>query len=60
MTSLNAPMRGKTLVSHLMWFTSSFGIGELKNIYALESSIGTKDHRHPKKKKKINEMKQSS
>lgn len=35
-TSRNAPMRGKTLVSHLMRLTNSFETGELKNTYALK------------------------
>lgn len=34
-TSLKAPMRDKTLVSLLMWFTNSAGTGELKNTNAL-------------------------
>lgn len=36
LTSLNAPIRGNTLVSLLIWLTNSFGIGVLKNTYALE------------------------
>lgn len=36
LTSLSAPMRGKTLVSFLIRATNSFGIGELKNTYALQ------------------------
>lgn len=38
-TSLRAPMRGKTLVSILIWATSSLGIGELKYTYALKQQI---------------------
>ena len=66
MTSLKAPMRGKTLVSLLIWFTSSFGIGELKNTKALKTMDGENDLEPPptppppkKKKRKEIKMKQS-
>lgn len=36
MTSLNAPMRGKTVESFLMWATNSLEIGELKKTNALQ------------------------
>lgn len=40
-TSLNAPIRGSTLVSFFIRLTNSLGIGELKYTNALQKRKGT-------------------